>query len=128
MGLALITHDRGSFPIPHEERSLIVVKIKKKTPRFALQVLCPCAKRRHNETLEDVDNCDTNTLGLSAQDLRDPAAIVSYVAQHPPSAVRVFMCVSELVFSLGGGLQRRGATGEGGTTEVTESQHGEDWT
>lgn len=47
-----------------------------------LQVLCPCAKRRERrdaaEPLDDpLDDSDTNTLGLSAQDLRDPAAIVS---------------------------------------------------
>lgn len=46
------------------------------------QVLCPCAKRRERrdgtKSLDDVsDDSDTNTLGLSAQDLRDPAAIVS---------------------------------------------------
>lgn len=54
----------------------------------ALQVLCPCAKRKErrdetepldDESLEDSDN---NTLGLSAQDLRDPAAIVS-LRSHP---------------------------------------------
>lgn len=52
----------------------------------ALQVLCPCAKRKErrdemepldDESLEDSDN----TLGLSAQDLRDPAAIVSLRSQ-----------------------------------------------
>lgn len=49
----------------------------------ALQVLCPCAKRKERrdetEPLEDesLDDSDNNTLGLSAQDLRDPAAIVS---------------------------------------------------
>lgn len=47
-----------------------------------LQVLCPCAKRRERRDqagpLDDpLDDSDTNTLGLSAQDLRDPAAIVS---------------------------------------------------
>ncbi|XP_051913897.1 lysine-specific demethylase 5C isoform X1 [Hippocampus zosterae] len=51
--------------------------LKKSSQHSLLEVLCPCAKRRHNETLEDVDDCDTNTLGLSAQDLRDPAAIVA---------------------------------------------------
>ncbi len=48
----------------------------------SLQVLCPCAKRRERrdetELLDEpLDDSDTNTLGLSAQDLRDPAAIVS---------------------------------------------------
>lgn len=49
----------------------------------ALQVLCPCAKRKERrdetEPLDDesLDDSDNNTLGLSAQDLRDPAAIVS---------------------------------------------------
>lgn len=49
----------------------------------ALQVLCPCAKRKESrdetEPLDDesLDDSDNNTLGLSAQDLRDPAAIVS---------------------------------------------------
>ncbi|XP_061626813.1 lysine-specific demethylase 5C isoform X2 [Phyllopteryx taeniolatus] len=49
--------------------------LKKSSQHSLLEVLCPCAKRRHNET-EELDDCDTNTLGLSAQDLRDPAAIV----------------------------------------------------
>lgn len=58
-----------------------------------LQVLCPCAKRRprRNETEsldEPLDDSDTNTLGLSAQDLRDPAAIVSPpAAPSPPPQV-----------------------------------------
>lgn len=52
------------------------------THSVALQVLCPCAKRIESrdetEPLEEpLDDSDTNTLGLSAQDLRDPAAIVS---------------------------------------------------
>lgn len=47
-----------------------------------LQVLCPCAKRRERRDQagppdDPLDDSDTNTLGLSAQDLRDPAAIVS---------------------------------------------------
>lgn len=53
------------------------------TSAGALQVLCPCAKRKERreeaEPLDDEssEDPDTNTLGLSAQDLRDPAAIVS---------------------------------------------------
>lgn len=44
-------------------------------------MLCPCAKRRENrneaESSDDpLEDSDTNTLGLSAQALRDPAAIV----------------------------------------------------
>ncbi|CAJ1084670.1 lysine-specific demethylase 5C isoform X3 [Xyrichtys novacula] len=55
--------------------------LKKSSPHSLLEVLCPCAKRRgrrdETETLDDpLDDSDTNTLGLSAQDLRDPAAIV----------------------------------------------------
>lgn len=47
-----------------------------------LQVLCPCAKRREKaEETEPLDDSDTNTLGLSAQDLRDPGAIVSPALQ-----------------------------------------------
>uniref|UniRef100_A0AAQ5YMU5 [histone H3]-trimethyl-L-lysine(4) demethylase n=1 Tax=Amphiprion ocellaris TaxID=80972 RepID=A0AAQ5YMU5_AMPOC len=53
--------------------------LKKKN--ICLIVLCPCAKRREQreeaEPMDDpLDDSDTNTLGLSAQDLRDPAAIV----------------------------------------------------
>ncbi|XP_026187625.1 lysine-specific demethylase 5C isoform X2 [Mastacembelus armatus] len=55
--------------------------LKKSSQHSLLEVLCPCAKRRERrnelEPLEDpLDDSDTNTLGLSAQDLRDPAAIV----------------------------------------------------
>ncbi|XP_055022124.1 lysine-specific demethylase 5C isoform X3 [Boleophthalmus pectinirostris] len=55
--------------------------LKKSSQHSLLEVLCPCAKRRekreHTEPMEDpLDDTDNNTLGLSAQDLRDPAAIV----------------------------------------------------
>lgn len=55
----------------------------------APQVLCPCAKRKERrdetEPLDDesLDDSDNNTLGLSAQDLRDPAAIVSLRSMPP---------------------------------------------
>lgn len=62
------------------------------------QVLCPCAKRRQrrNETEpldEPLDDSDTNTLGLSAQDLRDPAAIVSAVSHLLLLQRRLCMCI-----------------------------------
>ncbi|XP_041859009.1 lysine-specific demethylase 5C isoform X2 [Melanotaenia boesemani] len=55
--------------------------LKKSSQHSLLEVLCPCAKRRAKrdeaEPLGDpLDDSDTNTLGLSAQALRDPAAIV----------------------------------------------------
>ncbi|XP_063320809.1 lysine-specific demethylase 5C isoform X2 [Pelmatolapia mariae] len=55
--------------------------LKKSSQHSLLEVLCPCAKRRERRDqagpLDDpLDDSDTNTLGLSAQDLRDPAAIV----------------------------------------------------
>uniref|UniRef100_A0A8C9ZBA7 [histone H3]-trimethyl-L-lysine(4) demethylase n=1 Tax=Sander lucioperca TaxID=283035 RepID=A0A8C9ZBA7_SANLU len=55
--------------------------LKKSSQHSLLEVLCPCAKRRESrgemEPLDEpLDDSDTNTLGLSAQDLRDPAAIV----------------------------------------------------
>uniref|UniRef100_A0A665UDH8 [histone H3]-trimethyl-L-lysine(4) demethylase n=1 Tax=Echeneis naucrates TaxID=173247 RepID=A0A665UDH8_ECHNA len=55
--------------------------LKKSSQHSLLEVLCPCAKRRERRdgTLlseDPLDDSDTNTLGLSAQDLRDPAAIV----------------------------------------------------
>uniref|UniRef100_A0A1A8M6V7 [histone H3]-trimethyl-L-lysine(4) demethylase n=1 Tax=Nothobranchius pienaari TaxID=704102 RepID=A0A1A8M6V7_9TELE len=55
--------------------------LKKNSQHSLLEVLCPCAKRREKRVeavlLEDpVDDSDSNTLGLSAQALRDPAAIV----------------------------------------------------
>ncbi|XP_030221337.1 lysine-specific demethylase 5C isoform X1 [Gadus morhua] len=55
--------------------------LKKSSQHSLLEVLCPCAKRREKveETapLDDPsDASDSNTLGLSAQDLRDPGAIV----------------------------------------------------
>ncbi|XP_036960215.1 lysine-specific demethylase 5C isoform X3 [Acanthopagrus latus] len=55
--------------------------LKKSSPHSLLEVLCPCAKRRERrdetEPLDEpLEDSDTNTLGLSAQDLRDPAAIV----------------------------------------------------
>ncbi|XP_034731880.1 lysine-specific demethylase 5C isoform X1 [Etheostoma cragini] len=55
--------------------------LKKSSQHSLLEVLCPCAKRRESrdemEPLDEpLEDSDTNTLGLSAQDLRDPAAIV----------------------------------------------------
>ncbi|KAM6928895.1 lysine-specific demethylase 5C isoform 1-T1 [Lycodopsis pacificus] len=55
--------------------------LKKSSQHSLLEVLCPCAKRRERPDQmapldEPLDDSDTNTLGLSAQDLRDPAAIV----------------------------------------------------
>uniref|UniRef100_A0A1A8CYU2 [histone H3]-trimethyl-L-lysine(4) demethylase n=1 Tax=Nothobranchius kadleci TaxID=1051664 RepID=A0A1A8CYU2_NOTKA len=55
--------------------------LKKNSQHSLLEVLCPCAKRREKRVeaalLEDpVDDSGSNTLGLSAQALRDPAAIV----------------------------------------------------
>lgn len=78
---------------------------------------------------EPLDDSDNNTLGLSAQDLRDPAAIVSL----PSLSLSVFnvLCLSNVylnvlclcALSQGDGIQRRGAPREGGTTEVTEVEH-----
>ncbi|XP_040050456.1 lysine-specific demethylase 5C isoform X1 [Gasterosteus aculeatus] len=55
--------------------------LKKSSQHSLLEVLCPFAKRRarRDEVAlldEPSDDSDTNTVGLSAQDLRDPAAIV----------------------------------------------------
>ncbi|XP_077579734.1 lysine-specific demethylase 5C [Stigmatopora nigra] len=50
--------------------------LKKSTQHTLLEVLCPCAKRRRDDASQETDDGDANTLGLSAQDLRDPAAIV----------------------------------------------------
>uniref|UniRef100_A0A3Q2WLJ0 [histone H3]-trimethyl-L-lysine(4) demethylase n=1 Tax=Haplochromis burtoni TaxID=8153 RepID=A0A3Q2WLJ0_HAPBU len=55
--------------------------LKKSSQHSLLEVLCPCAKRRERRDQagppdDPLDDSDTNTLGLSAQDLRDPAAIV----------------------------------------------------
>ncbi|KAM6925527.1 lysine-specific demethylase 5C isoform 2-T2 [Xenentodon cancila] len=55
--------------------------LKKSSQHSLLEVLCPCAKRREKwngaELLDEPsEDSDTNTLGLSAQALRDPAAIV----------------------------------------------------
>ncbi|XP_032401165.1 lysine-specific demethylase 5C isoform X1 [Xiphophorus hellerii] len=55
--------------------------LKKSSQHSLLEVLCPCVKRRERRTEpepldETLDDSDSNTLGLSAQALRDPAAIV----------------------------------------------------
>ncbi|XP_068453283.1 lysine-specific demethylase 5C isoform X2 [Clinocottus analis] len=55
--------------------------LKKSSQHSLLEVLCPCAKRRERRDEMDpldepLEDSDTNTLGLSAHDLRDPAAIV----------------------------------------------------
>uniref|UniRef100_A0A673YLF2 [histone H3]-trimethyl-L-lysine(4) demethylase n=1 Tax=Salmo trutta TaxID=8032 RepID=A0A673YLF2_SALTR len=52
--------------------------LKKSSQHSLLQVLCPCVEKRkeRGEETDPLDDPDTNTLGLSAQDLRDPGAIV----------------------------------------------------
>uniref|UniRef100_A0A8C8I6M9 [histone H3]-trimethyl-L-lysine(4) demethylase n=1 Tax=Oncorhynchus tshawytscha TaxID=74940 RepID=A0A8C8I6M9_ONCTS len=53
--------------------------LKKSSQHSLLQVLCPCVEKRkaRGEETGCLDDTDTNTLGLSAQDLRDPGAIVT---------------------------------------------------
>uniref|UniRef100_A0A8C7JRF4 [histone H3]-trimethyl-L-lysine(4) demethylase n=1 Tax=Oncorhynchus kisutch TaxID=8019 RepID=A0A8C7JRF4_ONCKI len=53
--------------------------LKKSSQHSLLQVLCPCVEKRkaRGEEMGCLDDTDTNTLGLSAQDLRDPGAIVT---------------------------------------------------
>uniref|UniRef100_A0A4W5NQ75 [histone H3]-trimethyl-L-lysine(4) demethylase n=1 Tax=Hucho hucho TaxID=62062 RepID=A0A4W5NQ75_9TELE len=53
--------------------------LKKSSQHSLLQVLCPCVEKRKAKGEETgcLDDTDTNTLGLSAQDLRDPGAIVT---------------------------------------------------
>ncbi|KAK6308224.1 hypothetical protein J4Q44_G00214950 [Coregonus suidteri] len=53
--------------------------LKKSSQHSLLQVLCPCVEKRkeREEETDALDDPDTNTLGLSAQDLRDPGAIVT---------------------------------------------------
>uniref|UniRef100_A0A3B4VQR3 [histone H3]-trimethyl-L-lysine(4) demethylase n=1 Tax=Seriola dumerili TaxID=41447 RepID=A0A3B4VQR3_SERDU len=74
--------------------------LKKSSQHSLLEVLCPCAKRRERrdgtELLDDpLDDSDTNTLGLSAQDLRDPAAIVMAFkeGEHQEKETDTSMCV-----------------------------------
>uniref|UniRef100_A0A3Q2FM26 [histone H3]-trimethyl-L-lysine(4) demethylase n=1 Tax=Cyprinodon variegatus TaxID=28743 RepID=A0A3Q2FM26_CYPVA len=55
--------------------------LKKSSQHSLLEVLCPCVKRRERRSeMERLDDppelADSNTLGLSAEALRDPAAIV----------------------------------------------------
>uniref|UniRef100_A0A8C7PBV4 [histone H3]-trimethyl-L-lysine(4) demethylase n=1 Tax=Oncorhynchus mykiss TaxID=8022 RepID=A0A8C7PBV4_ONCMY len=52
--------------------------LKKSSQHSLLQVLCPCVEKRkeRGEETDPLGDPDTNTLGLSAQDLRDPGAIV----------------------------------------------------
>ncbi|KAL1020992.1 hypothetical protein UPYG_G00007360 [Umbra pygmaea] len=52
--------------------------LKKSSQHSLLQVLCPCVEKRKDRggEADSLTDADTNTLGLSAQDLRDPGAIV----------------------------------------------------
>uniref|UniRef100_A0A8C5HFN8 [histone H3]-trimethyl-L-lysine(4) demethylase n=1 Tax=Gouania willdenowi TaxID=441366 RepID=A0A8C5HFN8_GOUWI len=61
--------------------------LKKSSQHSLLEVLCPCAKRRERLNEEELpddssDDSDTNTLGLSAQDLRDPAVVAFKEGEH----------------------------------------------
>ncbi|XP_046896383.1 lysine-specific demethylase 5C isoform X1 [Hypomesus transpacificus] len=52
--------------------------LKKSSQHSLLEVLCPCVEKRKERGEESgpLEESDVNTLGLSAQDLRDPGAIV----------------------------------------------------
>uniref|UniRef100_A0A673LYD3 [histone H3]-trimethyl-L-lysine(4) demethylase n=1 Tax=Sinocyclocheilus rhinocerous TaxID=307959 RepID=A0A673LYD3_9TELE len=55
--------------------------LKKNSQHSLLEVLCPCvekSKKREENSLGTEEDSDVNVLGLTAQDLRDPGAIVSY--------------------------------------------------
>uniref|UniRef100_A0A8C2XAX7 [histone H3]-trimethyl-L-lysine(4) demethylase n=1 Tax=Cyclopterus lumpus TaxID=8103 RepID=A0A8C2XAX7_CYCLU len=61
--------------------------LKKSSQHSLLEVLCPCAKRRESrgemEPLDEpLEDSDTNTLGLSAHDLRDPAVLAFKEGEH----------------------------------------------
>ncbi|XP_059379930.1 lysine-specific demethylase 5C-like isoform X2 [Carassius carassius] len=53
--------------------------LKKNSQHSLLEVLCPCvekSKKREESSLGTEEDSDVNVLGLTAQDLRDPGAIV----------------------------------------------------
>uniref|UniRef100_A0A673LXD8 [histone H3]-trimethyl-L-lysine(4) demethylase n=1 Tax=Sinocyclocheilus rhinocerous TaxID=307959 RepID=A0A673LXD8_9TELE len=53
--------------------------LKKNSQHSLLEVLCPCvekSKKREENSLGTEEDSDVNVLGLTAQDLRDPGAIV----------------------------------------------------
>uniref|UniRef100_A0A8C2DPJ7 [histone H3]-trimethyl-L-lysine(4) demethylase n=1 Tax=Cyprinus carpio TaxID=7962 RepID=A0A8C2DPJ7_CYPCA len=55
--------------------------LKKNSQHSLLEVLCPCvekSKKMEENSLGTEADSDVNVLGLTAQDLRDPGAIVSY--------------------------------------------------
>uniref|UniRef100_A0A3P8Z2N9 [histone H3]-trimethyl-L-lysine(4) demethylase n=1 Tax=Esox lucius TaxID=8010 RepID=A0A3P8Z2N9_ESOLU len=58
--------------------------LKKSSQHSLLQVLCPCVEKRkeRGEESDSVDDTDTNTLGLSAQDLRDPGVMAFKEGEH----------------------------------------------
>ncbi|KAG9335297.1 hypothetical protein JZ751_005401 [Albula glossodonta] len=51
--------------------------LKKNTPHSLLEVLCPCVEKQRERGDGKEYRTDTDSLGLTAQDLRDPGAIVS---------------------------------------------------
>ncbi|KAJ8260346.1 hypothetical protein GJAV_G00179900 [Gymnothorax javanicus] len=51
--------------------------LKKNSKQSLLEVLCPCAEKQKEMGMGKDYRTDTDTLGLTAQDLRDPGAIVS---------------------------------------------------
>uniref|UniRef100_A0A8B9R832 [histone H3]-trimethyl-L-lysine(4) demethylase n=1 Tax=Astyanax mexicanus TaxID=7994 RepID=A0A8B9R832_ASTMX len=53
--------------------------LKKSSQHSLLEVLCPCvekSKKREDDSISSEADSDVNVLGLTAQDLRDPGAIV----------------------------------------------------
>lgn len=54
--------------------------IRASVASHSVQVLCPCVekrKKRDEDSLSSEADSDVDVLGLTAQDLRDPGAIVS---------------------------------------------------
>uniref|UniRef100_A0A3B3HU09 [histone H3]-trimethyl-L-lysine(4) demethylase n=1 Tax=Oryzias latipes TaxID=8090 RepID=A0A3B3HU09_ORYLA len=92
--------------------------LKKSSPHSLLEVLCPCAKRRENqneaESSDDLlEDSDTNTLGLSAQALRDPAVIAFKEGEHREKEAllrlqKANLCKSGLITSSSWENKRRG--------------------
>uniref|UniRef100_A0A1A8UCF2 [histone H3]-trimethyl-L-lysine(4) demethylase n=1 Tax=Nothobranchius furzeri TaxID=105023 RepID=A0A1A8UCF2_NOTFU len=104
--------------------------LKKNSQHSLLEVLCPCAKRREKRVEaalpeDPVDDSGSNTLGLSAQALRDPAAIVMAFkeGEHQEKETllrlqRVNLCKAGLA---AGGKEKRWCE----TTKTNTSSHSE---
>uniref|UniRef100_A0A673YKY9 [histone H3]-trimethyl-L-lysine(4) demethylase n=1 Tax=Salmo trutta TaxID=8032 RepID=A0A673YKY9_SALTR len=97
--------------------------LKKSSQHSLLQVLCPCVEKRkeRGEETDPLDDPDTNTLGLSAQDLRDPGAIVMAFKEGEHQEKEALLRLQKVNLSKPGVEKKNCGKGNGDSNHTTTS-------